>query len=145
MIRLSPTSQADAATVLPDDQQAAKLLASLEYPGTGLLETDDSRPATMRWARITQAQFKAVAKTYGPWKPHADPVLAAALGEDYAPKWERFRGARKPAPAARAERDEFEEITARLADVEAATAPSTGRQIAREFMTRNGERAYRWR
>jgi hypothetical protein len=144
-IALRAASQADAATVLPDDQQAAKLLASLKHPGTGLLETDDSRPAPMRWARITPAQIKAVAKTYGPWKPHADPVLAQALGEDYATRWERFRAARKPAVpaaalAASTERDEFEEIAAQLADVEAAAKGSTARQVAREYMARNGDR-----
>jgi hypothetical protein len=139
-IALRATSQADAATVIPDDQQAAKLLADLKHPGTGLLETDDSRPAPMRWMRITPAQIKTVARTYGPWKPHPDPVLAQALGEDYATRWERFRAARKAEPAATAERDEFAEITAQLADVEASNATSTARQVAREFMARNGNR-----
>ena len=55
-IGLRVVTEADASYVIPDDQQAAKLLASLRHPGTGVLMSDrDARVAPVKFFRIEQA------------------------------------------------------------------------------------------
>jgi hypothetical protein len=142
-IGLRVVSEADAGYVIPDDQQAAKLLASLKHPGTGVLMEDrDARVAPVKFFRIEQHQIDQIARRYGPQKPDPDPVLRAAWGEDYETRWERFRAARHPAVVPADPDREFQAITARLGDVEEAAgdAANRGRQVMREFMKRAGER-----
>ena len=144
-IGLRVVTEADASYVIPDDQQAAKLLASLKHPGTGVLMSDrDARVAPVKFFRIQPHQIDQIARRYGPLKPDPDPVLRAAWGEDYETRWDRFRASRQ-APAAAAPDDpdrEFREITSRLTDVEEATGDSANRarQVMREFMARSGQR-----
>jgi hypothetical protein len=146
-IGLRVVSEADASYVIPDDQQAAKLLASLKHPGTGVLMEDrDARVAPVKFFRIEQHQIDQIARRYGPQKPDPDPVLRAAWGEDYETRWDRFRAARKVPATATVASDpdrEFREIAAGLADVEEAAGDDSanrGRQVMREFMARSGER-----
>lgn len=150
-IGLYVQNQADARSVIPDDQQAAKILASLRHEGTGLVLEQSGRVMRVKFFRITPDQVTAVARKYGPMKPEPEQVLAEALGEDYETRWERFRSAKKPTartrstPAEKTLTDqEFEQITGRLRDVEAA-ADSTPQDTAAQkrmldFMGRSGER-----
>lgn len=144
-IGLRVVSEADAGYVIPDDQQAAKILARLKHPGTGvLIEDRDARVAPVKFFRIEPHQIPGIARRYGPLKPDPDPVLRAAWGDDYETRWDRFRAARRipPPPAATDTNSEFEAITAHLGDVEEATGDTAtkGRQLMREFMARSGQR-----
>ncbi|MGH3304889.1 MAG: ATP-binding protein [Streptosporangiaceae bacterium] len=142
-IGLRVISEADASYVIPDDQQAAKILAGLRHAGTGvLIEDRDARVAPVKFFRIQPHQIEGIARRYGPLKPDPDPVLRAAWGDDYETRWDRFRAGRKMAPAVPDPDREFEAITARLADVEEAAGDTAtkGRQLMREFMARSGDR-----
>jgi DNA-binding transcriptional ArsR family regulator len=147
-IGLRVVTEADASYVIPDDQQAAKLLASLRYEGTGVVITGrDSRVAAVKFFRIGPEQITRIAEHYGPNKPYPDPVLRAAWGEDYESRWDRYPGARKPpvpGPAAQSDgtSEAFDAIIAGLADVEEAAGETStaARQLMREFMARSGDR-----
>ncbi|HLX49051.1 MAG TPA: hypothetical protein VKS82_12025 [Streptosporangiaceae bacterium] len=147
-IGLSVQNENEALSVIPDDQHAAKILASLKHEGTGLVQWREGRMMRVKFFRITPAQVGEIARRYGPVKPRPEPVLADALGEDYASRWERFRATRKAAVSAtRAARAnptdrQFREITSRLGDVEDAAEDglSAPRRRMREYIGRSAER-----
>jgi len=96
----------------------------------------------VKFFRIEQHQIDQIARRYGPQKPDPDPVLRAAWGADYETRWDRFRATRQPAAVTPDPDREFQEIAARLGDVEEAAGDTAnrGRQLMREFMARSGER-----
>jgi hypothetical protein len=147
-IGLSVQNETEALSVIPDDQQAAKILASLKHEGTGLVQWREGRMMRVKFFRITPSQVGEIARRYGPMKPKPEAVLADALGEDYAGRWERFRATRKAAVRAGREAREnptdrqFQEITAQLGDIDDAAhdESSAPRRRMREFIGRSAER-----
>jgi S-DNA-T family DNA segregation ATPase FtsK/SpoIIIE len=96
-IGLRVQNEAEASAVIPDDQHAAKILASLKHEGTGLVQERDGRNMRVKFFRITPRQVGEIARKYGPMKPGPEDVLAHALGEEYQTRWDRFRATRKAA------------------------------------------------
>jgi S-DNA-T family DNA segregation ATPase FtsK/SpoIIIE len=96
-IGLRVQNEAEAQAVIPDDQHAAKILASLRHEGTGLVQERDGRNMRVKFFRITPQQVSEIARKYGPMKPGPEDVLAHALGEEYETRWDRFRTTRKAA------------------------------------------------
>jgi hypothetical protein len=153
-IGLRVVSREDASLVIPDDQQAQKILASLRHPGSAvLLEDRDARIAPVKFFRIETRQIAEIARRYGPQKPDPEKVLRDAWGPDYETRWDRFRAThnvpapqapplRTGAPAAPDDDSEFQEIVGHLGDLEDAAGDSAtrGRQLMREFVARSGER-----
>lgn len=143
-IGLRVMTQAEASYVIPDDQQAAQMLAALKHAGTGILMEDKGdRMAPVKFFRIEPHQIPEIARRYGPLKPAPDPVLERALGEAYDERWDRFRAARQQSAVVPALADtarEFDRITAGLQDVEDSDPANAGRRRMREFMARAGER-----
>jgi hypothetical protein len=93
---LACTSEAEAAAVVPDDSHAQRLLSRLRHPGTGLLwqpGTRGSRP--VKFYRLDPKEAADMARTLalaaeaGARRPRFGPADLAALGEDYAARWER--------------------------------------------------------
>ena len=140
-IGLRVQNEADARTVIPDDLEAAKILASLRHEGTGLVQYRDGRPMRVKFFRITPEQVGEIARRYGPMKPEPEPVLAAALGIEYEERWERFRSTKKATGRTDTDR-EFREIAAHLGDVNKAVAEEVpaGRKRMRAFVARSGDR-----
>ena len=135
-IGLTVQNENEALSVIPDDQEAARILASLKHEGTGLVQWREGRMMRVKFFRITPGQVSDIARQYGPGKPRPEPVLARALGPDYVTRWERFRSSGKAAmPAVAPGREnptdrQFQEITARLPDL--ADVPRSGGALRRQ-------------
>lgn len=154
-IGLHVANEADARSVIPDDPQAARTLASLRHQGTGLVRFRDGRGMPVKFFRITAEQIAEVARRYGPMKPVPEDVLADALGEEYETRWERFRVGGKALAAsgarARTADRQSSKIVPRSGDTGRELTPRAGgtgrgadepapRRRAREFIGRSGQR-----
>ena len=144
-IGLHVATEADARSVIPDDPQAARTLASLRHEGTGLVRFREGRRMPVKFFRITPQQIADVARRYGPMKPAPEATLAGAMGEEYETRWERFRGAGRAlvdsgAQAATATERQFNEITSKLGDIDRTVHVPVPRRRVREFIGRSGRR-----
>src|SRR6185312_9546749 len=89
-------SQADAQAAIPDDVRAQQMLARLKHNGTGLVWTPDSRrPQPVKFYKLDPrdrsdlARIEALAAAAGHTRPVLHQIDLAAIGEDYAGRWER--------------------------------------------------------
>lgn len=145
-IGLRVANEADARSVIPDNPHAARILASLRHEGTGLVRFREGRGMRVKFFRITPQQIAGIARRYGPMKPAPEDVLAGALGEEYASRWERFRASGKAlaragaAGAANATDQRFREITSQLSDIDRTDRLPVPRRRVREFIGRSGQR-----
>lgn len=105
-IGLGVATEADARLVIPDDTHIAADLARLVHPGSGIVQSRDGRPVPVKFYRLTHDRIADIAKFAGPYRPPLDPMLAAALGEDYRLRWSPERtGHLYRLPAQAADRD----------------------------------------
>ena len=144
-IGLHVATEADARSVIPDDPEAARTLASLRHEGTGLVRLREGRRMPVKFFRITPRQIAEVARRYGPMKPAPETVLAGALGEEYETRWERFAAAGRTLAhsgtrAATTTERQFNEITSKLGDIDRTVDLPAPRRRVREFMGRSGQR-----
>jgi S-DNA-T family DNA segregation ATPase FtsK/SpoIIIE len=88
---LGTNSRADAASVIPDDQRAAAVLARINSPGVMLLSVKGTpAPVVVKVFRLDPARIAAIAEATGYLRPEPDQLTAAAMGEAYASRWDRF-------------------------------------------------------
>ena len=94
-IGLGTATEADARSILPDDTHAARLLARLRHPGTGVISLPGVlKPMACKFFRLDSAdpgdreKIERIARRNGNIRPAPDRVAAAALGEAYAKRWE---------------------------------------------------------
>jgi hypothetical protein len=96
-IGLGVSSEADARLIIPDDVRIATDLARIRYPGTGIVQQGKhGRVLPVKFYRIEHEAIDQIAQWCGPIRPHPDPLLAEALGEDYADRWSPWRAAKIP-------------------------------------------------
>jgi hypothetical protein len=154
-IGLGVASEADARYVIPDDAHIAADLARLVHPGSGIAQQGkDGRVLPVKFYRIEHDDIGPIARRTGWIRPGPDPVLAEALGEDYAKRWSDNRAGHlsgvAPAPGARpaltappgTTEAEFQKIVSGLADVDQALdavddAAHAGRKRMRDFIRRS--------
>lgn len=147
-IGLGVATEADARLLIPDDIHMAADLARLSHPGSGIVQARDGRPVPVKFYRLTHERIGEIAESAWQDRPSVDPVLADALGEDYARRWSAERighlhaamaqpyedevpaaQAPPPAPAMRAATDrEFAEIVAGLGNGD-GSAPRARRRM----------------
>lgn len=88
---LGVASEADARSIIPDNSSVSRILSRLQHPGSGIL-SDKQHPMTpVKFYRIEHGDIDALAAELGHRRPEPDPVLAAALGDDYARRWDADR------------------------------------------------------
>lgn len=141
-IGLTVRSENEALSVIPDDQEAARILATLKHEGTGLVQWREGRMMRVKFFRITPGQVSDIARHYGRYKPQPEPVLAQALGRAYVSRWQRFQESRQASARPGAHRREnptdrqFQEITSRLSDLDQRDGESALRRRMREYIGR---------
>ena len=93
---MGAVTEADARAAVGDDTAAARLLARLTQPGTGIIWTPgDSRPVPMRWYRLDPAfpedlaRIDQLAQKAGRTRPAPDQLAQNAMGDAYTRRWER--------------------------------------------------------
>jgi hypothetical protein len=164
-IGLGVASESDARLIIPDDVHIAADLASLSHPGSGIVQVKHGRVTPVKFFRLEHEQIGPIAERAGRGRPRPDPLLAAALGGDYANRWAPGRAGPQPGdapqpgdsprppahpvtvPAPRGGTEaEFQAIIARsgLATAEPATAGQDTAGLARtrmrDFVRRQGDR-----
>ena len=88
---MGTNSRADAASIIPDDQRAAAVLARINQPGVCLLSVKGHAAATViKIYRLEPPRIAAIAEATGYLRPEPDQLTANAMGEAYARRWERF-------------------------------------------------------
>jgi hypothetical protein len=88
-IGLGVASENDARLIIPDDVHIAADLATLAHPGSGIVQIKQGRVTPVKFFRLEHDQIGPIAERTGWRRPHPDPLLAEALGEDYATRWDR--------------------------------------------------------
>jgi S-DNA-T family DNA segregation ATPase FtsK/SpoIIIE len=88
-IGLGVASEADARLIIPDDVHIAADLATLAHPGSGIVQLKQGRVTPVKFFRLEHDEIGPIAERTGWIRPRPDPLLAEALGEDYATRWER--------------------------------------------------------
>lgn len=101
-IGLGVATEADARLVVPDDTHIAADLARLAHPGSGIVQARDGRPMPVKFFRLAHDRIAGIAERAGYIRPSPDPLLAEALGEDYARRWSSARAGHLPGFRARA-------------------------------------------
>jgi S-DNA-T family DNA segregation ATPase FtsK/SpoIIIE len=87
-IGLGVASEADARLIIPDDIRIAADLARLRHPGTGIVQQGKyGRVLPVKFYRIEHEAISEIAEQCGQFRPEPDPLLAEALGPDYATRW----------------------------------------------------------
>jgi hypothetical protein len=96
---LGVTSEADAASIIPDDRHAAKLLTRLRHRGSGIAWMPGARrPLPVKFYRLDPdmemhpedlAKILRLARTAGSTRPVPEPSALAAMGSVYEQRWER--------------------------------------------------------
>jgi len=95
-IGLNVQSESDARLVVPDNESVAKLLPKLKHKGSGVVSTPGSRIMPVKFYRIEPEDVYRLAEELGDRRPVPDPLLEAALGEDYAMRWSMARAGHIP-------------------------------------------------
>jgi hypothetical protein len=141
-IGLGVASEGDARLIIPDDVHIAADLATLAHPGSGIVQVKHGRVTPVKFFRIEHDQIGPIAERTGWIRPRPDPLLAEALGPDYAGRWAADRAGhlsrRAPRAPARpvtvpappgATEAEFQAIIARsgLADIGRPATTDAGR------------------
>jgi hypothetical protein len=104
-IGLGVATEADARLVVPDDTHIAADLARLAHPGSGIVQARDGRPMPVKFFRLTHDRVAGIAERAGYIRPSLEPLLADALGEDYAQRWSAARAGHLPGYGGRADGD----------------------------------------
>lgn len=143
-IGLGVATEADARLILPDDSRIAVDLARLEHPGSGIVSQGKSgRVVPVKFYKLEHEDIGPIAEKWGWIVGALDPLTEAALGDDYAHRWDYDRAghlagpAPKPAPKVTAppgsDDAEFQSIISGLRDldepVEDAGHPSHTRML----------------
>ncbi len=95
-IGLGVATEADARLVLPDDTHIAADLARLTHPGSGFVQAREGRAMPVKFYRLTHERIAGIAEDAGYLRPSPDPLLAEALGDDYARRWSSARAGHLP-------------------------------------------------
>jgi heme exporter protein D len=99
-IGLGVATEADARLLIPDDVHMAADLARLIHPGSGIVQARSGRPVPVKFYRLTHDRIAGIAANAAAHRPAVDPMLAAALGPDYAHRWSPERAGHLPPPVA---------------------------------------------
>jgi S-DNA-T family DNA segregation ATPase FtsK/SpoIIIE len=138
-IGLGVATEADAHLIIPDDVHIAADLTRLTHPGSGIVQQGKTgRVLPVKFYRLEHDQIGPIAERTGWIRPGPDPLLAQALGPEYAGRWTGERAGHlaitgsSPAgaltvPPGSTER-RFQQIISDLSDVDrsAATAGPAG-------------------
>lgn len=117
---LGVASEQDARSIIPDNSSVARILARLRHPGSGVI-SNKARPMTpVKFYRLEHDKVDGLAAELGHRRPEPDAVLAAALGEDYARRWDADRAGHLAG---------YSRAAARWADA----VPLRGVDVSREF------------
>jgi hypothetical protein len=102
-VGLGVSSEGDARLIIPDDIKIAADLARLRHPGTGIVQQGkQGRVLPVKFFRIEHEAISAIAERGSMIRPGPDPLLEAALGEDYARRWDYDRAQKIPGVSSRA-------------------------------------------
>jgi hypothetical protein len=102
-VGLGVSSEGDARLIIPDDVKIAADLARLRHPGTGIVQQGkQGRVLPVKFFRIEHEAISAIAERGSQIRPGPDPLLEAALGEDYARRWDFDRAQKIPGVSSRA-------------------------------------------
>jgi hypothetical protein len=86
---LGVATEADARLIFPDDTIAASVLPKLKHQGAGIVGGRDSRPAPVKFYRLTPDRIYEIAEECGNRRPAPDPDLEDAFGDAYRTRWSR--------------------------------------------------------
>jgi hypothetical protein len=121
-IGLGVSSENDARLIIPDDVHIAADLARLRHPGTGIIQQGkQGRVLPVKFYRIEHDLISEIAERGSHIRPGPDSVLAQALGEDYARRWDLDRVGKIPGMASR--EPELSAIAAPVPEPVLAAAP----------------------
>jgi hypothetical protein len=91
-IGLGVATEADARLIVPDDSRIAVDLARLDHRGSGIVSQGKSgRVVPVKFFRLDHDDIGPIAERWGWIQGGPDPVTEAALGEDYARRWDSDR------------------------------------------------------
>jgi hypothetical protein len=99
-IGLGVASETDAQLIIPDDVGIAADLATLAHPGCGIVQVKHGRVMPVKFFRLEHEQIGPIAERAGRIRPGPDPLLARALGADYANRWRSASAGGVPGPRA---------------------------------------------
>jgi hypothetical protein len=93
---LGVATEADARSIVADDTRAARLLASLQHPGSAIVwKPGRTSPMPLRFYRLDPEndsdakRIDELARVAGHTRPGPDTLSASAMGADYTDRWER--------------------------------------------------------
>ncbi len=151
-IGLRATSSADGGSVFPDDSAAARMLARITQPGSGLARVGPELTPPIRFYRIIKDRITDVALWAGNnTSPVPEPRLVTAMGTAYAERWDRQHGQdllaewRGQAGIPEPPKDElaaFAEIVAHIADDPEAVEIDPRYRRMRELLIQRGLPGY---
>lgn len=151
-IGLGVATEADARLIIPDDVHIAADLARLTHPGSGIVQQGKTgRVLPVKFYRIEHDLIGPIAERTGWIRPGPDPLLAEALGPEYATRWSGERAGHLPriagysagkpvtVPPGATDR-KFQQIIADLTDVDqSATVTAGGRTGNNPTLSHNDE------
>jgi len=92
-IGLGAATVAEASNLLPDSPAAQKIMALLDKQGTGVVWRKDQRPHADKFYYLPVDRIAPIAvHTGNKIRPEPNDFDRAALGDDYATRWERLSG-----------------------------------------------------
>ena len=130
-IGLGTTTVAEATNLAPDDATATKIMALLQHPGTGVVWRKEKRPTADKFYKLEDPERIAqIAAHVGEFiRPEPNDFDRAALGEDYASRWQRLAPLLQewsdmaPTAPGQVGGGAFEQIVAQLPDMTAGLKP----------------------